>query len=70
MKNKSPQVLAARRSTVTNADLISLLREAANAADLAQVKICNRALLGSKRARKLCERIIRAGRIEVAACPD
>lgn len=43
---------------VTDEQITALRNEAATAGDLAQVAVCDRALAGSRRARRECARII------------
>ncbi len=57
---------AARRSTVTDTDIAALMNEAGVAGDRAEVRICARALEGSKRARAYCVRRIREVRVQFA----
>lgn len=47
---------------ITTADIRSLRTEAAAAGDLAQVKACDRAIDGSKRAIAECKRVILGAR--------
>lgn len=61
------EVKAARRSTVTDRDIAALMYEAAGAGDCAEVRICARALEGSKRARAYCVRRIREVRVQFAS---
>ena len=55
--------------TITDIQIERLSREAAEAVDLAQVDICQRALAGSTKARRACERVISeaAAMVEVAS---
>lgn len=47
-------------STVTDRQISALRAEAGAAGDLAQVRICDRALRGSRRARRECALVIAA----------
>ena len=46
--------------TITTAQIEALQTEAAEAGDMKQVAICERALNGSVRARAICARVVRA----------
>lgn len=48
--------------TITTAQIKALQTEAAEAGDMRQVAICDRALNGSVRARSICARVIRSAR--------
>jgi ABC-type transport system involved in cytochrome bd biosynthesis fused ATPase/permease subunit len=51
-----------RAQPVTDSQISSLAKEAANAGDNAMVKICGRALSGNKAARTECARVLMAAR--------
>jgi hypothetical protein len=63
-------VKAALRSPVNDFDIITLMKEAAEAGDREQVQLAADALCGNKRARRACARVIRGARVELAAYPD
>ena len=49
-------------ATVTNVQILALMRAAERAADTARVKLCQRALRGSSDARLECARLVDAPR--------
>ncbi len=63
-------VKAALRSDVSRNDIERLMFEAAEAGDREEVRICQRALAGSRRATAYCKRRIREVRATFAACHE
>jgi hypothetical protein len=50
---------------ITHQDIKALKEEASRAGDTKMVSTCNRALMGSARARKMCEKVIEAAKAQL-----